>query len=302
MPPSGADQDGLRVLARYGVRETVIRSLYLAGHAAMGDVILAAQRHRDGHDDLRSLTGVTQRSLGPLLAAVTEWRLRERRELFLQPECNVAFAQWCQLTGLTRDAAEWGEVWQVLSDSDLLRADRMPEPGLFGDAENEAGQSEPVDLRRLRLAIVAGAAYWRDGSHGYDLATCTALAAALSGEFGEEVNGLPFDHAVTWLSGALIERVRFVVDSPGAAIGVRLTGAFRDAPAEFGLPQFTTHYGELLVILHEAAGNDEFARQAFAALAKRHGIALLPLSSGDWVVYTVDRLGVMVTAQEGAPC
>lgn len=298
MPPGGTDQDGLRVLARYGVRETVIRSLYMAGHSDMGDVILAAQRHRGGHDDLRSLPGIGQ-GVRVLLAAVTEWRLRERRELFVQSECNTAFEQWQQLTGLTRQSEEWGEVWQVLGDSGLLHADRMPEPGLFGDANGGDGQPEPTELRRLRLAIVGGAGYWRDTPDHYDLPTCTALAAALADVFREDINGLPFDHAVTWLRHALVERVRFIADSPGAALGVLLTGAFLNAPPQFGQQQFAMHYGELLVILREAASHDEFAIQAFGALSRRHGVALWALCTGEWVVYSTSDVNVSSGGGEG---
>jgi hypothetical protein len=198
---------------------------------------------------------------------------------FTLPETRAALARWREITGLTEDSPEWGEVQRVLDDTGLLRADG--EQQLFDDPAMPPGEAAGVIA--LRLAIVGGAVFHRQmiervsfEKHG--LATCTAVVAALLASF-YDMTGLTFAQALYLLETELPTRVHGIAVHPAVALRWR---------AEHPLPLTAVGTSSLAAeILRAAFDDDEFAVRVFARTADdpAYHLALTALCTGNWVVY-----------------
>lgn len=205
--------------------------------------------------------------------------------MFTLPETHAAFLRWQQVTGLGADSPEWGEVCQVLKDTELLRADQCPQRALFDPPELALGDT--TEVVALRLAIIVGAtlhrrvmesAQYHPRYQGHDLATCTAIVAALVGQF-YDLTGLTFEQALLQVETKLWRRVLGVVPAPSVALMWQAKGT--EAMEKLGPDSVATQ------VLRAAFDDDEFAVRVFARTADDpgHRLALAPLRTGSWLVY-----------------
>lgn len=205
--------------------------------------------------------------------------------IFTLPETHAALVRWQEITGLDEASPEWGEVYQVLKDTELLRADQCPQRALFDPPELSLGDT--AEVTALRLAIVDGAVFHRQAVElaGYEklsLGTCTATVAALVGQF-YDLSGLTFEQALFLLETELPVRVLGVVPAPSVALMWQAEGP--TAMAKLGATSLATH------VLRAAFDDDDFAVRVFARTAEspEHHLALAPLCTGSWVVYNSAR-------------
>lgn len=205
---------------------------------------------------------------------------------FTLRETQAALREWCLLTGLDVTSPTWGEVWQVLSQSGLLEADRNPQRTLF---DPDAALGDTPGVRRLCLAIQAGVGIRTHPLAGrdpvnLDPATGTAVVAALMEHHYSEVDRLSFERALTLLNQDLPQRVLGIYDTPGQALGDQLgveVGTLLNRPDMTGVPDI------IMQVIGEAIEDDRFAERVFRALAEHEfwRLALVPLCHGQWVVF-----------------
>lgn len=204
------------------------------------------------------------------------------RAVFTLPECNEAFAQWQEITGLDAASPEWGEVRQVLHDAGLLACDQDLDPVLFEMPTSERARHADA-VFRLRLCLLAGARY----PHRYvpqqaevplDTATATAVVAALLSDFYDRGFWTGFGHWLTRLTTEVPQRVVAVVYNPADALK-HVISMLGGRPADLGT------IAE--VVWQAAMGSDEVARTVFAVLedSTEHRLKLVSLCTGQWLVY-----------------
>jgi hypothetical protein len=204
--------------------------------------------------------------------------------VFTLPETHAAFVRWQEIMGLDEASPEWGEVYQVLKDTELLRADQCPQRALFDPPELSLGDT--AEVIALRLAIIGGATLCRQIAQASDwrlllelgVATATAIVAALVGQF-YDLSGLSFEQALFRLETELPVRVLGVVAAPSGALMWQAQGT--EAMAKLGPTSLATQ------VLRAAFDDDEFAVRVFARTAEspEHHLALAPLCTGSWLVY-----------------
>jgi hypothetical protein len=205
--------------------------------------------------------------------------------IFTLPETNAALARWRELTGLDEASSEWGEVYQVLKDTELLAADRSPQRGLFDNPDQPLGDT--AEVIALRLAIVGGATLARHiaQENGWPLlgvATATAIVAALLGQF-YDLSGLTFEQALLQLETELPKRALGVSPAPSMALMWQAEGTM--AMAKLGATSLATQ------VLRAAFDDDEFAVRVFDRTAQNpeYHLAVAPLCTGSWLVYDSAR-------------
>lgn len=216
-------------------------------------------------------TRTSPNDCGLLVTVTTEDDARPPRPpaRFSLPETHAALARWCEITGLDETSAEWGEVSQVLRDTGLLDADRCPP--LFDEA---------VGTRALRMAVVGGALVSR-AMPKLDLATATAVTAALLECRYADMAGWPEELALTRLEVETPQRVIQLADSPADALAVLLRPALEHPDAQM----WALKHPSAPLTLHEAMADDRFALRVFDRLGRQHGIGLAALSYGGWLLY-----------------
>lgn len=206
--------------------------------------------------------------------------------MFTLPETYAALVRWQEITGLDTGSSEWGEVYQVLKDTELLRADQCPQRALFDPPELSLGDT--AEVIALRLAIVGGAVFHRQaielaGHEKYSLGTCTAIVAAMLVGFydcfHEPRAGLPFEQALYRLETELPMRVKGLAPYPSVALKWQAEGML--AAGQLGRTSMAAQ------VLLAAFDDDEFAVRVFARTAEspEHHLALAPLCTGSWLVY-----------------
>lgn len=200
------------------------------------------------------------------------------RAVFTLPECNEAFARWQEITGLDATSPEWGEVRQVLHHAGLLAADRDLDPVLFEMPTSERARHADA-VFRLRLCLLAGARYVeQEAEAALDVATATAVVAALLDDFYDRGFWAEFNRWVTRLSAEVPRRVVTVVHNPADALNHLVDRAG-------GMPEglATLHQ----VVWQAAMGSDQVARTVFAVLegSREHRLKLVPLCTGQWLLY-----------------
>lgn len=202
--------------------------------------------------------------------------------MFTLPETHAALVRWQEITGLDETSPEWGEVYQVLKDTELLHADRCPQRALFDPPDLPLG--ETTEAIALRLAIVGGAVFHRQAiglaeHEKYSLGTCTAIVAAMLVGFYDTMSGLPFEQALLRLEIELPKRVRGLALYPSIALKWQAEGMV--AAGQLGRTSMAAQ------VLLAAFDDDEFAVRVFARTAGDPDlhVGLAPLCTGSWVVY-----------------
>lgn len=203
---------------------------------------------------------------------------------FLLPEAQDAQARWDDITGLDASSPDWGEVWRVLVDSRLLDADRMAEQELdLLDLPTSGSRHPSQKMRRLRVAVIAGAEYWRTQKR-FDLATATAIVTAVvdrahPGAISDE------ERLIRELVRTLPGRVVDVFPTRTDALHWRVDRALsRWSQAD----RDRVLDSELGMILQVASGYETVAEEVFVRLAANRNLrlALLPLCYGGWLAYS----------------
>lgn len=202
---------------------------------------------------------------------------------FTLPETCAALRRWEEITGLTEESTEWGEVERVLADTQLLDADRAPQRHLFTPPDTPLGDTPEV--RALRLAIIGGAqlhvAVTRggDGWCPHDVAICTAIVAAMIACHYHDITDLPVEQGLYLLETELPLRIRGVAVRPGVALKWWMSDPFVTGEVDAA--------GVLGVLVRAAWDDDEFAARVFDRLAEdsHHRVGLAGLSDGSWLIY-----------------
>lgn len=200
---------------------------------------------------------------------------------FLLDEARAAQARWNDITGLDQSSSDWGEVWRVLADSYLLDADRMAEQELdLFDLPSSGARHPSQKMRRLRIAVIAGAQYAKSQSR-FDVATSTAIVIAVMnrvspGPISDE------ERALRALARELPNRVVDVFATQSDALRWRvdhILGCWRPEDRQKVLDS------ELHMILSKASGSERVAEEVFAQLAAWRGVrlGLLSLCYGGWL-------------------
>jgi hypothetical protein len=200
---------------------------------------------------------------------------------FLLPEAQAAQARWSDITGLDESSSDWGEVWRVLFDSRLLDADRMAEQELdLFDLPSSGSQHPSQKMRRLRVAVIAGAEYWASQKR-YDVATATAIVVAVMNRVHPGVIS-DEERTVRELVRELPDRVVEVFATRSDALRWRIDKVLASWKPE---DRARVQDSELHTILTVASAYEMVAEEVFMRLsaARFVRIALLPLCYGGWL-------------------
>lgn len=211
---------------------------------------------------------------------------------FTLTENQKVFEMWREATGLDEDSPEWGEVWSVLEQAGLLRADQVPQPALFDDPQ--LAEVDAAEGRRLRLALLTGASVAAKIER--NIAVATAMVVALQDHELAD-SGLELVHEVLLAEAKFMQITGVVCDSPGDGLQWLLghqhvTGwvlAYWQGGSGTRTPARDAACELLIALIEESTRNDSFAAQVFDHLDGDGGFRLLPLAHGQWLAYRVDK-------------
>lgn len=205
---------------------------------------------------------------------------------FLLPNARDAQSRWNVITGLDAKSHDWGEVWQVLTDSRLLDADRPAEPELELGLPDAAEQHPTQRMRRLRVALIAGALLGVAERSRLDLATATAITVAAMNRLHPGVIGNE-EHVIRELAGELPDRIADVFDTQSDALRWRIDLTLaRWHPEE----RRRLRDSEIHTVLAVASTSEQVAGEVFARLSADRSVrlSLLPLCYGGWVALRLE--------------